>query len=212
MRRSLLWSKCLKEIPNIHWYSSRCCFICTTTVFIAFIDDLVKYLEDRCDNEPILDSLHCLLHADDTAILSTNRNLFVKKCNHMLDYFAENSLSLNLLKSGYLIINGKAADTKCNLQLINGFLPYKCELKYLGVKISDTGNLKEDVNRYVESKRSNLSIKFRNFCRMHFLAPLFVKMKVLNSCVSASLVYGCGTWGMSTLKNAETAYRSQRYP
>ena len=42
---------------------------------------------------------------------------------------------------------------------------------------------------------------------MHFLAPLFVKMKVLNSCVSASLVYGCETWGMSTLKNAETAYR-----
>ena len=109
---------------------------------------------------PAHDTLHCLLHADDTAILSTNCELFVAKCNHMLDYFAENSLSLNLAKSGYLIINGKGNDTKCDLQLQNGMLPYKSELKYLGVKISDSGNLKEDVNRYVDGKRSNLSIKF----------------------------------------------------
>ena len=47
-------------------------------ISILFIDDLVKYLEDRCSPEPILDTLHCLLHADDTAILSTNRKLFVE--------------------------------------------------------------------------------------------------------------------------------------
>ena len=32
-------------------------------------------------------------------------------------------------------------------------------------------------------------------------------MKVLSSCVSASLVYGCETWGMNKMKNAETAFR-----
>ena len=106
-----------------------------------------------------------------------------------------------------MIINGKGDDIKCNLQLKNGFPPYKNELKYLGVKISDSGSLKEDVKRYVQDKRSSVSIKFRNFCRKNFLAPLFVKMKVLNSCVSASLVYGCETWGMSTSKIAETAFR-----
>ena len=176
-------------------------------LFIVFIDDLVKHLEERCPQEPILDTLHCLLHADDTAIISTNRELFIDKCDHMLDYFAENSLSLNLSKSGYLIINGKAEDLKSNLPLKNGMLPYKEEIKYLGVKISDSGNLREDVNRYIEGKRSNLSIKFRNFCRKNFLAPLFVKLKVLSSCVSASLVYGCETWGMNKLRNAESAFR-----
>ena len=176
-------------------------------LFISFIDDLVEYLEERCEPEPILDTLHCLLHADDTAILSTNRELFINKCNHMLDYFADNSLSLNLSKSGYLIINGKAEDVKKNLPLKNGFLPYKSVIKYLGVKISDSGSLKEDINRYVDGKRSNLSIKFRNFCRKNFLAPLFVKLKVLGSCVSASLVYGCETWGTNKMKNAETAFR-----
>ena len=163
-------------------------------------------MQDRCEPEP-MDTLHCLLHADDTAILSTNRKLFIEKCNHILDYFGENSLSLNLSKSGYLIINGKNEDIKCDLPLKNGKLPYKKVLKYLGVKISDSGSLKEDVNRFVEEKRSHLSIKYRNFCRKNFMAPLFVKMKVLNSCVSASLLYACETWGTNKMKNAETAYR-----
>ena len=176
-------------------------------LFILFIDDLVKYLEERCPQEPILEILHCLLHADDTAILSTNRELFIDKCNHMLDYFEENSLSLNLSKSGFLIIKGKAEDIRCNLPLKNGVLPYKDEIKYLGVKISDSGSLKEDVNRFIKGKRSNLTIKYRNFCRKNFLAPLFVKFKVLSSCVSSSLLYGCETWGMNKLQDVETAFR-----
>ena len=32
-------------------------------LFIAFIDDLVKHLEEKCEPEPILDTLHCLLHS-----------------------------------------------------------------------------------------------------------------------------------------------------
>ena len=87
-------------------------------LFIAFIDDLVDYLKARCPPETILDDLHCLLHADDTTILNTDRQMFIAKCNHMLDYFEENSLSLNLSKSGYLIINGKENDIKCSLSLV----------------------------------------------------------------------------------------------
>ena len=176
-------------------------------LFVAFIDDLVNYLKARCPTEPMLATLHCLLHADDTAILSTNRELFIKKCNHMLDYFQENSLSLNLSKSGYLIINSKVEDSKCCLLLKNGILAYKSEITYLGVKISDTGNIKHDIDLYIDGKRSNLTVKYGNFCRKNFLAPLNVKLKVLNSCVSASLIYGCETWGTYSLKKIETIYR-----
>ena len=176
-------------------------------LFIAFINDLVDYLSARCENEPILDDLHCLLHADDTAILSTNRDLFTIKCNHMLDYFEQNSLSLNLSKSGYLIINGKAEDMKNGILLKNGVLEYKSTLTYLGVLISDTGKIKDDVLAFVNGKRSNLTIKFGNFCRKNFLAPLCVKLKVLNTCVNASVTYGCETWGISKIKELETMYR-----
>ena len=172
-------------------------------LFIGFIDDLVDYLKERCPSEPILAALHCLLHADDTAILSTKRKLFVTKCNHMLDYFEKNS-SLNFSKSGYLIINGKLEDSKCSLILNNGLLEYKSEITDLGVKITDTGNLKDDIDLYVNEKRSNITIKYGNFCRKNFLAPLSIKIGVLNTCVSASLIYSCEIWGASNLKHIET--------
>ena len=44
-------------------------------LFNAFMDDLIKHLKTNCPTEPLLDALHALLHADDTVILSTSRQL-----------------------------------------------------------------------------------------------------------------------------------------
>ena len=74
-------------------------------LFIFFMDELVAHLQRHCVEEPLLNVLHCLLHADDTAILSTDRAKFIKKCNVMLKYFNDHSLGLNFPKSSYLIIN-----------------------------------------------------------------------------------------------------------
>jgi len=75
-------------------------------LFIIFIDDLISYLKVNCVEEPIIGIMHCLLHADDTAVISTRRDLFILKCNAMIRYFDDNKLSLNLSKSAYMIING----------------------------------------------------------------------------------------------------------
>ena len=176
-------------------------------LFILFIDGLISYLKQHCVEEPLIGLIHCLLHADDTAILSTDRESFLKKCNLMLDYFNENSLSLNLSKSAYMIINGKATDVKTDLELSNELLVYKDEIVYLGVVYTDTGNVKHDIERYVYSKRSNITIKYNNFILRNYLAPLSVKLRVLDSCVSSTLVYGCEAWGLSNVSAIETAYR-----
>ena len=79
-------------------------------------------MKAHCIPEDIIDTLHVLLHADDTIIISTSENSFIQKCNMMLNYFADNKLRLNLGKSGYIIIDGKG---KCNkLLLNNGYLQY----------------------------------------------------------------------------------------
>ena len=82
----------------------------SSCLFILFINDIIDYIRDRCVSEPLIETMHVLLHADDTLIISTNRLLFTKKCNCMLQYFDENRLKLNLGKSGYLIINSKTND------------------------------------------------------------------------------------------------------
>ena len=177
-------------------------------LFIIFINDLIEYLKDRCIAETLIDTMHSLLHADDTAILATNRELFVIKCNHMLDYFRINKLNLNLSKSAYLIINGKDIDTKTDITLNNGRLEYKPQVVYLGAIFSDSGDRKNDVCLYLSTKRSNMTVKYVNFCSKNYLAPLIIKLKVLNTCVSAALVYGCETWGDFNTKSLETLYRT----
>ena len=100
----------------------------STYLFLIFIDDLIQYIESNCEIEPIIGNLSCLLHADDTAIISTKRSLFILKCNTMLNYFQQNSLNLNLDKSSYLIINPKESDFRYMLTLNNGPLKYSSKI------------------------------------------------------------------------------------
>lgn len=176
-------------------------------LFICFMDELFNFLETHCVAEPLLNMIHCLLHADDTVVVSTDRELFIKKCNTMLTYFKENSMSLNFPKSSYMIINPKEGDTKSDLHLEHGTIEYEAKYVYLGVVVSDTGNISYDIDQFVQSKRANVTIKYNNFLRKNFLAPLPVKLKVLDICVSTTLTYGCETWGTASVNAIEVSYR-----
>ena len=59
----------------------------------------------------------------------------------------------------------------------------------------------------MENKRANVTIKFTNFCAKNFLAPIKVKLDVLDSCVLSSLWYGCETWGESSLEELDVIHR-----
>ena len=143
------------------------------------MDGLFPFLSEKCSTEQLIKDFHALVHADDTLIISTDRDKFITKCNHMLEYFAENSLVLNFDKSSYFIINPKKTDRKVRLQLSQGYLKYKSIQEYLGVIITDGGVLKHDVSKFIRDKRSNILIKFINFVNKNFLAPLGVKLAVI---------------------------------
>ena len=96
---------------------------------------------------------------------------------------------------GFLIINPKSDDHKCNLVLDFGILKYKHKFDYFGICISDSGVLKHDVKSFIDQKHANVSIKFSNFCQVNRNAPLFVKLQVLDACVSSVITYACETWG-----------------
>ena len=167
---------------------------------------MVKYLKERCVEEPLTGLVHCLLHADDTAIISTDRESFITKCNFMLDYFQEHQLTLNFSKSAYMMINGRN-EAKIDIKLKNGSLAYTSSYTYLGAIITDSGSIKHDVISHISSKRPNLTIKYNNFCKKNFLAPLHIKKMVLDTCVNASLVYGCESWGNYLVPTIDSCYR-----
>ena len=117
-------------------------------------------------------------------------------------------LSLHLGKSGFIIINPKAGDGKSHLVLNSGILKYKHnKLVYLGVYISASGSMKNDIKMVIAQRRANISIKYTNFCRANRNAPLSVKLDVLDTCISTSITYACETWG-SNVNEAELCYRS----
>ena len=176
-------------------------------LFILFMDGLFPYLREHCSTEELIKHFHALVHADDTIIISTSRDQFITKCNHMLDYFSENSLKLNFDKSSYFIINPKANDRKTSLQLEEGILKYKAKQEYLGVIVTDVGSLKHDILKFIREKRSNILIKFTNFCNKNFLAPLNIKLDVLDTCVTSSLLYASETWADNG-KEVEALYRT----
>ena len=153
-----------------------------------------------------MDHFHALVHADDTLIMSTNRDGFIHKCNQMMIYFEDNQLKLNLSKSSYLIINPSIDDKKCSIKLEKGLLEYKHSQYYLGIIISDDGLIGHDVDSFIKGKRSNLCIKFNNFCSKNSMAPLDVKISVLDSCLASSLSYANETWA-DRGRNIETLYR-----
>ena len=86
-------------------------------------------------------------------------------------------------------------------------LKYKSVQEYLGVFVTDCGSIKHDITKFICEKRSNVLVKFTNFCSKNFLAPLSVKLTVLDTCVSSSLLYASETW-MEYGKEVEVIYRN----
>ena len=78
---------------------------------------------------------------------------------------------------------------------------------YLGAVVSDTGSISHDVEEFVNGKRPQVTIKYNNFVRKNYLAPLNIKLRVLDACVSSTLVYASETWGMSNVSSVEVPYR-----
>ena len=176
-------------------------------LFILFMDGLFPFLRLHCSKEQLINDFHALVHADDTIIISTSKSKFVSKCNCMIDYFETNKLSLNLEKSSYFIINAGVNDHKVSLELNKGYLNYKAYQKYLGITLTDSGSMKSDIAKFITQKRSEILIKYTNFCNKNFFAPLSVKLQILDTCVASSLIYAAETWS-NYGDEVEVIYRS----
>lgn len=171
------------------------------------MDDIFKFLIDNCPTESLIDDIHTLVHADDTLVISQERNKFIHKCNTAIQFFANNKMKVNVSKSFYLIINPGALDTKSSLPISHGHLNYTNCFSYLGIFISDNGHHRNDIKKFIEEKRPTLTVKFQNYINSNKCAPLWSKLNVLDNCVVPCLLYACETWG-SIPSELEVLYRT----
>ena len=176
-------------------------------LFIFYIDDIFVFfynIFNRISNT-LLEKIHVLIHADDANILASSRDSLIEKIRKMLEYCKLNKIKLQLSKCMFIVING-TVDDKLEISLIDDEdMPSTTEIVILGTPLSDSGNLQLDLNAHLNLRFKNC-IKFFNYIRSNRLAPTSIKLKVLMSCVTSTLLHNCETFGPKLPKGLETLY------
>ena len=176
-------------------------------LFIIYMDKIVSYIASKCVEESLLGALHTLLNADDTLIISTNRNHVINKCKAMVELFYNESMLLNMSKSGFMIINPGIKDYKEDIVITGRILKYKHKQTYLGQLFSDTGNISHDISEQINQKAGNITIKLQNVLIKNYFAPFSVKKHVLEACFNSSLTYSCEAWSYGVTNCVSTLHR-----
>ena len=112
-----------------------------------------------------------------------------------------------MAKSSYLVINPRNEFVKVDLKIDSGWLPYRSTTVYLGVVITDNGLLSTDVILQTQNKYKNITIKLANFITNNMFAPVTVKLKVLDTCVNAAILYSCESWGATSLVKIDAIHK-----
>ena len=175
-------------------------------LFLFYINDIFDYFEAIYGRKDLLETIHLLIHADDTTLLASNRLTAESKIRSLLYYCKLNYISLQITKCEFIVINGNEHDKK-DFIIDNGRIRNVPYVTLLGSHFSQTGNINEDLKLHME-KRYIAVHKFYNFIRANKLAPIHVKLKVLQACVTSSLLHNCETFGNKIPRELEQTYYS----
>ena len=175
-------------------------------LFLFYIDDVFAYLESYFSGgNNLLEDLHILVHADDANLIALSKDLMIKKLRRMLDYCNINSIILQLIKCHFTVINGSEEDYESLLLSSQDSVSvgYQPHLEILGSHIS--GCVPTDLLLHMKKRFPNV-IKYFNYVRSNDVAPVVVKLQVLEGCVASTLCYNCEAFGPDIPKGLEEVY------
>ena len=174
-------------------------------LFLFYIDDIFDHFDGIFGNScfDVFDRLHILIHADDANLLATSKEMMIRKLESLLNYCKKNSILLQASKCWSLVVNGTNDDKSPLIIADNDPVKHAEHLEILGSHIS--GNVNTDLELHLK-KRFIKVINYFNYIKMNRLAPVSVKLTVLNSCVSHALLYNCEAFGPTVPDGLEQVY------
>ena len=175
----------------------------STVLYMAYTGDLVKVFRDKFPIEEFIHLYHILLHADDCLILATSKERLIEKFKCLEEYCIDNNIRLQPKKCCFLTINSSETES---IVLTNGEIKWANQAVYLGSIITGNGDVNADVVAEIKQREKQFS-RFQAFLRENYNAPLSVKEKVLEACVSSAVLNNCEAWGNANLSALETLYR-----
>ena len=153
---------------------------------------MIRMLKQAVVVDGFLGALHALLLMDDTVILSTSRDMCVRKLSVVLDYCREYGMVLNEGKTKFFVINNSDID-KIPLTVQGHVINYCQQYLYLGAWFTHTGRMK-DVMELHEARSQSVVNKFAIFCASNTDMPYCYKRKVFDAAVLSALTYSCESW------------------
>ena len=199
--KSVLKSAVIITTAGIKQGSPSSCYL-----FIIYINEMVKMMRRRLQQDGFLGLLHMLLLMDDTVLLATNREMCMEKLKVIVDYCEEFGMKINMKKTKFLVINGTLND-----RLPFGYkgiiVKNTSQYLYLGAWVCESGRIK-DVIKLHEEYASNLINKFSIFCSSNTNMPFKIKREVFNSAVTSALIYSTESWCTNNIKPIEAHYHT----
>ena len=136
--------------------------------------------------------LHSLMLMDDTAILGSSKRILVLRLKALEKYCDLYKMIINEGKTKFMVINGSDED-KLPIHLNKLTVKHTQSYIYLGSPISETGSMKNDLQRHANLNFKQLN-KFIIFCKNNDEMPYEFKKKVFDAVITSKLLYGCEAW------------------
>ena len=167
----------------------------SANIFSYYISDMTACLKNLALGD-FMDP-HCLLQlADDTNILAESLHSLQVKFSALYEYSEEKHQYVNTRKTKYMHMSESPMMEPITLDNAETVEPVdKAEgYTFLGFNLSYSNDISKLIHSNLNKKMVNI-IKFYAWLDYNENTPFFVKMKVLYTCLFASLLYSVEAWG-----------------
>ena len=182
-------------------------------LFALYLNDLETFLlsggVETLDLEITTNELNLylklllLLYADDTVILSNNKENFQKCLNEFYDYCQMWKLNINFNKTEIIIFNSRN-NNNFEFKIGDHIIKITDKYKYLGVIFSRSGNFLNARKHLVEQSKKAMHLLFTRANNLDL--PLDLQLKLFDNTVLPILTYGSEVWGYEGLDILERVY------
>jgi hypothetical protein len=178
------------------------------TLFVIYLDKMIRMIHDTCSADGFLGSLHTLLLMDDTVLLATSRQKLEEKLAIVLDYCKQNGMVINQSKTKFMVVNGTEEDMcsiKINGQLGDLEVAHTDIYTYLGSPITRDGKYSTAISLHADMCQKHLN-KLIAFMDKNRDLPFKFKRAVVDACFCSTITYAGETWLGGNVKPLESLY------
>ena len=168
-------------------------------IFSFYVSDMHVDL-DVLQLGDFMGHLDLLQMADDTTILADNFLSLTEKVKTVIKYSKKKYLEINNLKTKYMemSINPTMNDLYISRDMSVKSVRSSDGYNWLGFWLSYSNDVPGLILANLNKKRFNIS-KFYNWLDVNESTPFIIKLRVLYSCMFASVLYSCESWGDVTI-------------